>query len=118
MKIIFTQLFVLRMAFAFCLFEFGIASSVSAQIIFTDNAQLKAETRRNQREAALIEADYKESHLDIANVTYKKGKINRKRVKKQNEWESYQFDDYGNALYKEPVKLIKLKFKRQANQKK
>lgn len=107
--------FILKAAFVFMLITLSLNLPVVAQIAFTNKAQLKAETRRSRREAARVEADYKESHLNTGNFTYKKGKSGRKQVEVQEGWESYQFNESGNVDYPEPVKL---KLKRKAGRKK
>ncbi|MDQ4139952.1 MAG: hypothetical protein M3142_05455 [Bacteroidota bacterium] len=115
MKAIFTPSFSLRAAFVFILFHLILDLQVSAQIAFTNDAQLKAETRRSRREAARIEADYKDSHLNTSNFTYKKGKSARKQVDALEGWETYQFNNTDNFIYTEPKKL---KLKRKAERKK
>ncbi|PSR54395.1 hypothetical protein AHMF7605_13190 [Adhaeribacter arboris] len=111
----FTPFFHLKAAFVFIFFTLISSLQVSAQIAFTNDAQLKAETRKSRREAARIEADYKESHLNTSNFTYKKGKAGRKQVDIEEGWESYQFNATNDFNYLEPKKL---KLKRKANRKK
>ncbi len=87
----------------------------SAQIAFVGKSQLKAETKRNKREAARIESDYKETHLNTDHFTYKKGKSGRKRVEVEESWEDYKFNNPDHFTYSEPVKI---NFKRKSNRKK
>ncbi|QMU30201.1 hypothetical protein [Adhaeribacter radiodurans] len=112
-----TPFFYLKTAFVSIFFTLIFSLQASAQIAITNDAQLKAETRKSRREAARIKADYKESHLNTSNFTYKKGKSGRKQVDVQEGWESYQFTNNGNVLYTEPGKL-KLKHKADRKKKK
>lgn len=106
----FTKVTILRTTFIFFLFLFGIGEPATAQIAFTNNAYLKAETRRNRRNAAQIETDYKETHLDKADFTHKKGKSGRKRVKAKDRRKNYYYDTNGKMVYYESVRFT---FKRQ-----
>ncbi len=91
-----------------------VTDSATAQIAFTKNAYLRTETKRIRREAAQIKTDYKESHLNPHQVSYKKGRSGRKRVKAKQE--SYQVDANGNAVYAAPVEFThKRKAKRKPN---
>lgn len=109
------RLFYLKVAFLFGIILMGLQLQASAQIAFLGKSQLKAETRRNLREAARIEADYKESHLNTTYFTYKKGKAGRKRVDVVEGWENYQYNNPNQSTYLEPVKW---KFKRTNRKKK
>ncbi|QNF31727.1 hypothetical protein HUW51_02945 [Adhaeribacter swui] len=105
----------LKTTFVFIIFMLGLHIQVSAQIAFVGNSQLKAETKRSKREAARIDSDYKETHLNTNYFTYKKGKASRKRVEVEETWEDYKYNNLDQFTYTEPVKL---KIKRKSNRKK
>ena len=106
----FTKVTIYRTAFIFSLFFFSTGEPVTAQIAFTNNAYLKAETRRSRRDAAQIETDLKETHLVKADFTHKKGKSSRKRLKAKDRRKNYYYDSNGKIVYSEPVRFT---FKRQ-----
>ncbi|MDQ3290390.1 MAG: hypothetical protein M3Q05_03770 [Bacteroidota bacterium] len=115
MVLVSTSFLNLKTGLIFSALTLVLSLQVSAQIAFTNDAQLKAETRRSRREAARTEAEYKETHLNTSNFTYKKGKSGRKRVDIQEGWETYKFNGPENFIYTEPKNL---KFKRKADRKK
>lgn len=76
----------------------------SAQISYLSSADVKAETRKSKREAARYEADYKESHLNLADHSFKKGQSGRKSVMVQEIPADYNHDQEINIIYQEPKK--------------
>lgn len=112
----YTRLYKIRTAFGISLFLISICDPVLAQIAFTDKADIKAETKRSRQDAAQIESDYKESHLNTADFTYKKGQPGRKQVKAQEQRGRNRFDAYGNVINSAPVQFsFKRKARRNAN---
>ncbi len=87
------------------LWYFGAApTSAFAQISYSTPGNLKAEARKNKREAATYEAEHKESHLNVANFTYKRGATGRRAVAVEEEPVDYIYDKEINALYESPKK--------------
>ena len=108
-------LFFLKISIVLIVIVLGLNLQASAQIAYLGNSQLKAETKRNKREAARIEADYKETHLNTTYFTYKKGKASRKRVEVEQSWEDYMYNNPEHLAYTE---AFKLKLSRKGNRKK
>jgi hypothetical protein len=108
-------LFFLKSTFVFIVVIISLNLQASAQIAYLGNSQLKAETKRNKREAARIEADYKATHLNTDYFTYKKGKASRKRVEVEEGWEDYIYNNPEHLAYTE---TFKLKLLRKGNRKK
>lgn len=74
-------------------------------------AAIKAETRKSKREAARTEADYKESHLNTAHYTLKKGKAGRKAVRVNNMPADFVFDKEINEIDREALSKLNKKKK-------
>jgi uncharacterized protein (UPF0333 family) len=70
-----------------------------AQTSYSTPASIKAQTRKSKKAAAAYEADHKETHLNVANFTYKKGKTGRKPVVVEEESTEYNYDKEKNALF-------------------
>ncbi len=79
-------------------------SSAVAQITHRSKAAKKAETRKSKRDAARMEADYKDSHLNTAHYTYKKGASGRKKVQVAETPVDYISDKEINELDKVELK--------------
>ncbi|RDC64683.1 hypothetical protein [Adhaeribacter pallidiroseus] len=107
--------FYLKIVFVFIVVIISLNLQASAQIAYVGNSQLKAENKRNKREAARIETDYKETHLNTNYFTYKKGKASRKRVEVEEGWEDYMYNNPEHLAYTE---AFKLKLMRKGNRKK
>ncbi len=105
----------LKTTFVLIVIVLSLNLQASAQIAYLGNSQLKAETKRNKREAARIEADYKDTHLNTDYFTYKKGKASRKRVEVEEGWEDYMYINPEHLAYTE---AFKLQLKRKGNRKK
>jgi len=88
-----------------------------AQTTHRSRAAIKAETRKSKRDAAKFEADYKESHLNTAHYTFKKGKAGRKTVPVSDVPADYISDKEINELDREELKKMSKK-KLQPKQKK
>jgi Na+-translocating ferredoxin:NAD+ oxidoreductase RnfG subunit len=73
-----------------------------AQIISLSRSEIKAQTRKSQKEAALYQADHKETHLEVQNFNHKKGESGRKQVRVLEEPAEYVSDKEINAIYEEP----------------
>jgi hypothetical protein len=80
-----------------CAFQTGFA-----QIMHLSPAEIKAQTRKSQKEAAQYEAEHAESHLAVQNFNLKKGESGRKQVQVLEEPVEYVFDKEINAIYEEP----------------
>jgi len=91
--------------------------SAWAQITYKSRAAIKAETRKSKRDAAQVEADYKDSHLNTAHYTYKKGIVGRKKVQISKTPVDYVSDKEINELDREKLKKMSKK-KLQPKQKK
>lgn len=104
MKINFTPLSALNTAFVVVAFILITSEQAAAQIVDTRNTHLKAETKRSRKEAAKIEADYKETHLNTIDLTYKKGEASHKRAKAQTRWDTYQDERYDDVIYTESAR--------------
>jgi hypothetical protein len=81
-----------------------LATPALAQISHSTPGSLKAETRKNKKAAATYEADHKESHLNVADISYKRGASGRKVVAVEEEPIDYNYDKEINALYESPRK--------------
>ena len=114
MNTISLPLFFLKTVFVLTIIILSLNIQASAQIAYLGNSQLKAETKRNKREAARIESDYKETHLNTNYFTYKKGKASRKRVEVEEGWEDYMYNNPEHFAYTE---AFKIKLKRKGNRK-
>lgn len=115
MNIISLPAFFFKTAFALIIITVSLNLQASAQIAYFGNSKLKAETKRNKREAARIESDYRETHLNTNYFTYKKGKASRKRVVVEEGWEDYM---YNNPEHFASTEAFKLKLKSKGNRKK
>lgn len=104
MVINFTPSIFIKTIFVFVGFLFATSGQLSAQTVYTNKANLKAETKRSRKEAARIETEYKETHLNTVDLTYKKGEASHKRAKAQTKWDTYQDEKYDEVLYTAPVK--------------
>ncbi|PIQ20847.1 MAG: hypothetical protein COW65_12665 [Cytophagales bacterium CG18_big_fil_WC_8_21_14_2_50_42_9] len=91
--------------------------SAWAQITYKSRSAIKAETRKSKRDAAQVEADYKDSHLNTAHYTYKKGVAGRKKVQISETPVDYVSDKEINELDREELKKMSKK-KLQPKQKK
>jgi hypothetical protein len=72
------------------------------QITDLSPAELKAQTRKSQKEAARFQAEHKETHLAIHDFNFRKGETGRKQVRVPEEPAEYVFDNEINAIYEEP----------------
>jgi len=91
-----------------------------AQITHRSQAAIKAETRKSKRDAARFEADYKESHLNMAHYTSKKGEAGRKRVRVAETPVDYISDNEINEIDREELRKMskkKLQSKKKKNKK-
>lgn len=70
-----------------------------AQTAYLSPAKIKAETRKSKKEAAVYEAEYKDTHLNIDHYSYKIGKAGRKHVIVDEGPADYQSDKEKNALF-------------------
>jgi len=80
-----------------------------AQITHRSQAAIKAETRKSKRDAARFKADYKESHLNTAHYTYKKGEAGRKRVRLVETPVDYISDNEINEINREELRIMSKK---------
>lgn len=87
------------------------AVTVFGQTTYRSPAAIKAETRKSKREAARTEADYKESHLNTAHFTFKKGKAGRKSVRVNNIPADFIFDKEINEIDREELSKLSKKKK-------
>jgi hypothetical protein len=118
MELNFTSVNKLILVVALCLgYQGGVVTTAYGQISYTTAADLKAETKKNKKEAASFEADHKESHLNVADFTYKKGKPGRKVLAVDEEPTDYDYDKDINALYYSPKELKKKKLLKKQKQK-
>lgn len=111
----FTKIFFIKIVTGgFCCLLFS-AGQTLAQTAFTNNAYLRAETKRIRREAAHIKTDYQESHLNPHKASYKKGRSVRKRAKANLA--NNPADANNNASNVAPVEFThKRKARRKTNQ--
>jgi hypothetical protein len=91
----------LKISFLVLLFGFTIPSGF-AQILHLSPAEVKAQTRKNQKEAALYQADHKESHLEVQNFDPRKGRSGRQQAPVPQEPAEYVSDIDKNAIYEVP----------------
>ena len=90
----------------------GVAATPAyAQISYTTPGNLKAEARKNKKEAATYEAEHKESHLNVADFTYKRGQSGRKAVAVEEIPTEFDHDRDINVLWELPKKEVKKKKK-------
>jgi hypothetical protein len=88
---------------SFLLFVFSLGSRIAgAQIMSLSPAEIKAQTRKNQKEAARYEAEHKETHLETHHFNHKKGQAGRRQVPVLEEPAEYVYDKEINAIYEEP----------------
>lgn len=110
MGVIFKPVKSITFFFAIGLWYLGaMATPANAQIEHKTPGSLKTETRKNKKEAAAYEADHKESHLNVANFTYKRGASGRRAVAVAEEPTDYSYDKEINALYESPRDIKKKK---------
>jgi hypothetical protein len=89
------KIFILLVVFGFA----GLPAM--AQIMSLSRAEIKAQTRKSQKEAARYEADHKETHLETENFPHKKGRAGRKQVRVEEEPAEFVHDKEINAIYEE-----------------
>jgi len=80
-----------------------------AQITHRSPAAIKADTKKSKRDAAKFEADYKDSHLNTAHYTFKKGKAGRKAVPVADIPADYITDKEINEIDREELKKMSKK---------
>jgi len=97
-----------KVIICFVLLVFSIASAL-AQTTHRSKAAIKAETRKSKRDAARVEAEYKDSHLNTAHFTYKKGAAGRKKVQLTETPVDYISDKEINELNPEELKKMSKK---------
>jgi hypothetical protein len=84
----------------FLCFVFSLAGHLGqAQIMSLSPAERKAQTRKNQKEAARYQAEHKETHLQSHPLTHKKGQAGRKQQPVLEEPAEYVYDKEINAIY-------------------
>lgn len=91
----------LKISLLVIIFSFA-GRSGFGQITDMSPAELKAQTRKSQKEAARFEAEHKETHLAIHNFNFRKGESGRKQVRVLEEPADYVYDKEINAIYQEP----------------
>jgi hypothetical protein len=96
----------LKMRFLALIFGFA-GSPCFAQILHLSPAEVKVQTRKNQKEAAHYQADYKESHLEVQSFDPRKGKSGRQQAAVQEEPAEYLSDRDKNAIYEVPRERAK-----------
>jgi hypothetical protein len=89
-----------KITFLLCVFSFA-ARMGEAQIVSLSPAQIKAQTRKSQKEAARYQADHKETHLENQGFNLRKGEVGRKPVRVPEEPAEYVYDKEINAIYEE-----------------
>ncbi|MDB5261763.1 MAG: hypothetical protein JWQ14_1044 [Adhaeribacter sp.] len=77
----------------------SVLTPASAQTSYSTRSTLKGETRKNKKEAAAYEADHKETHLEVANFNYKKGKAGRQPTEVEEGSTDFNNDKERNALF-------------------
>ena len=105
-----------KVIISFLLLAFSIVP-VLAQTTHRSQAAIKAETRKSKRDAARVEADYKDSHLNTTHYTYKKGAVGRKKVRVTETPVGYISDKEINEIDRVELKKMSKK-KLQPKQKK
>jgi hypothetical protein len=91
----------LKISFLVIIFSFA-GRSGFGQIMDLSPAELKAQTRKSQKEAARYEAEHKETHLAIHNFNFRKGETGRKQLQVLEEPADNAFDKEINTIYPEP----------------
>ncbi|MGV3503388.1 MAG: hypothetical protein ACO1O1_06745 [Adhaeribacter sp.] len=79
-----------------------LATSAQAQIMHLSPAKLKAQTRKNQKEAARYQAEHMETELEGQQKSLRKGDSARQQVGVQEEPAEYVYDKEKNAISDEP----------------
>lgn len=79
-----------------------------AQVEHKSRNQQRQELRKSLREAQKVESEYRESHLNIANHSFKDGESSRKRSKKKEARDRMEIKEDGTAAKPDlPVKKRK-----------
>lgn len=73
-----------------------------AQIMRLSPSELKAQTRKNQKEAARYQAEHMETELEVQQKGLRKGESARPQVPGEEEPAEYVYDKEKNAIYDEP----------------
>lgn len=72
------------------------------QIVHLSPAELKAQTRKSQKEAARYQAEHMETDLSVHNLNLRKGETSRRQVRELEQPADYVFDNEINAIYQQP----------------
>ncbi|MBC5993844.1 hypothetical protein [Pontibacter cellulosilyticus] len=83
-----------------------------AQIKHKSNEEHKQQRKKFLKQADTVEAQYKDTHLNVDAYTFKVGEAGRKRVKKKDERARYQFNEAGEPVKKKRLFNRKKKKKR------
>jgi len=110
MEITFTLIKKTTVVIALCLlYQGGMITASYAQTSYITPAELKAKTKKSKKESASFEAEHKESHLNVADISYKVGWPGRKAIPVEEESTEYNSDKEINALYYSPKQKEKKK---------
>lgn len=69
-----------------------------AQIMHLSASELKAQTRKNQKEAARYQAENMETELEVQQKSLRKGESARQQVREGEEPAEYVYDKEKNAI--------------------
>jgi Flp pilus assembly protein TadB len=85
-----------------------LSTAASAQVEHKTRNQQRQELRKSLREAQKVESEYRESHLNLANHSFKDGESSRKRSKKKEARDRMEIKEDGTAAKPDvPVKKRK-----------
>ena len=82
------------------------------QISYQASAKHDQQLRKSLRDAEKVDSKYKDTHLNTDAYTFRKGEAGRKRLKKKDERDQFQFNVKGDPAKK--IKLFKNKKKYKA----
>ncbi|AMM50606.1 hypothetical protein TH61_04660 [Rufibacter sp. DG15C] len=85
-----------------------LSTTANAQVEHKSRNQQRQEVRKSLREAQKVESEYSESHLNLANHSFKDGESSRKRSKKKEARDKMEIKEDGTAAKPDvPVKKRK-----------
>ena len=74
-----------------------LSASANAQVEHKSRNQQRQELRKSLREAQKVESEYRESHLNVTNHSFKDGESSRKRSKKKGPRDRMEIKEDGTA---------------------